>query len=65
MPGGDPHIDAAGLDRSVLEKLLARRSAAGTGVLNLQNVKGQVKPYQVRQSMRLVDRYALRPDEGE
>ncbi len=28
-------------------------------LVNLQNVKGQVKPYQVRQFMELVERYAL------
>ena len=28
-------------------------------LVNLQNVKGQVKPYQIRQFMELVERYAL------
>lgn len=28
-------------------------------LVNLQNVKGQVKPYQVRRFMELVERYAL------
>ena len=28
-------------------------------LVNLQNVNGQVKPYQVRQFMELVERYAL------
>jgi hypothetical protein len=29
-------------------------------LLNLQQVRGQAKPYQVRQFLRLVERYALR-----
>lgn len=29
-------------------------------LLNLQDVRGQAKPYQVRQFLRLVERYALR-----
>jgi predicted RNA binding protein YcfA (HicA-like mRNA interferase family) len=34
-------------------------------LVNLQNVKGQAKPYQVRQFLRLVERYNLRlEDEG-
>lgn len=33
-------------------------------VLNLQEVRGQAKPYQIRQFLRLVERYALRM-EGE
>jgi predicted RNA binding protein YcfA (HicA-like mRNA interferase family) len=28
-------------------------------LVNLQNVKGQVKPYQVKQVMELVERYSL------
>ena len=28
--------------------------------LNLQDVRGQAKPYQIRQFLRLVERYALR-----
>jgi predicted RNA binding protein YcfA (HicA-like mRNA interferase family) len=28
-------------------------------LLNLQDVRGQVKPYQIRQFLRLVERYAL------
>ena len=28
-------------------------------LLNLQDVRGQAKPYQVRQFLRLVERYAL------
>ena len=28
-------------------------------LLNLQDVKGEAKPYQVRQFLRLVERYAL------
>jgi predicted RNA binding protein YcfA (HicA-like mRNA interferase family) len=30
-----------------------------TELLNLQDVKGQAKPYQIRQFLRLVERYAL------
>jgi predicted RNA binding protein YcfA (HicA-like mRNA interferase family) len=34
-------------------------------LVNLQNVNGQAKPYQVRQFLRLVERYNLRlEDEG-
>jgi len=29
-------------------------------LVNLQEVRGQAKPYQVRQFLRLVERYALR-----
>ena len=32
-------------------------------LLNLQDVRGQAKPYQVRQFLRLVERYALRMKE--
>jgi hypothetical protein len=32
-------------------------------LLNLQQVRGQAKPYQVRQFLRLVERYALRLEE--
>jgi predicted RNA binding protein YcfA (HicA-like mRNA interferase family) len=32
-------------------------------LVNLQNVKGQVKPYQVKQFMELVERYNLRLEE--
>jgi len=32
-------------------------------LVNLQNVKGQVKPYQVRQFMELTERYALSLEE--
>lgn len=28
-------------------------------LVNLQNVKGQVKPYQIKQAMELVERYSL------
>jgi len=28
-------------------------------LLNLQEIRGQVKPYQIRQLLRLVERYAL------
>jgi predicted RNA binding protein YcfA (HicA-like mRNA interferase family) len=31
-----------------------------TELLNLQSVSGQAKPYQLRQLMRLVERYDLR-----
>ena len=32
-------------------------------VINLQNVDGQAKPYQIRQFLRLVERYDLRLEE--
>jgi len=32
-------------------------------LVNLQNVKGQVKPYQVKQFMELVERYNLQLEE--
>jgi hypothetical protein len=32
-------------------------------LLNLQEVRGQAKPYQVRQFLRLVERYALSPED--
>jgi hypothetical protein len=32
-------------------------------VLNLQDARGQAKPYQVRQFLRIVERYDLRPEE--
>ena len=32
-------------------------------MINIQNVKGQVKPYQVRQLLRLVDEYNLSIEE--
>ena len=32
-------------------------------LVNLQDVRGQVKPYQVRQFLRLVERYALRMED--
>ena len=32
-------------------------------LLNLQDVRGQAKPYQVRQFLRLVERYALETEE--
>jgi hypothetical protein len=34
-------------------------------VLNLQNIRGQAKPYQVRQMLRLVERYGLRLKDDE
>ena len=34
-------------------------------LVNLQNVKGQVKPYQVRQFLSLVERYDLELGEKE
>lgn len=33
-------------------------------LLNLQEVRGQVKPYQIRQLLRLVERYALSLEDG-
>jgi hypothetical protein len=32
-------------------------------LVNLQDVRGQAKPYQVRQFVRLVERYALRMED--
>jgi predicted RNA binding protein YcfA (HicA-like mRNA interferase family) len=32
-------------------------------LLNLQNVKGKAKPYQIRQFLRIVERYSLRLEE--
>lgn len=32
-------------------------------LINLQDVRGQAKPYQVRQFVRLVERYALRMED--
>ncbi len=34
-------------------------------LVNLQNVKGQVKPYQIRQFLKLVERYNLKLEENE
>ena len=34
-------------------------------LLNLQNVNGQAKPYQVRQFLKLVERYNLRLEDEE
>ena len=34
-------------------------------LVNLQEVKGQVKPYQLRQLLRLVERYDLRLEDRE
>jgi len=34
-------------------------------LLNLQEVKGEVKPYQVRQLLRLIERYDLHLGEDE
>jgi hypothetical protein len=35
------------------------------GLLNLQEVDGEAKPYQIRQFLRLVERYNLRMGGGE
>jgi len=32
-------------------------------VLNLQEIRGQAKPYQVRQFLRVIERYDLRPED--
>ena len=32
-------------------------------ILNLQNVNGQIKPYQVRQFLQLVEQYSLKLEE--
>jgi len=34
-------------------------------LINLQEVKGQAKPYQIRQVLRLVERYNLKLEESE
>ncbi len=34
-------------------------------MINLQSVRGQAKPYQIRQLLRLVERYNLRLEEKE
>ena len=34
-------------------------------LLNLQEVRGQAKPYQVRQFLRLVERYALNLEDDQ
>ena len=34
-------------------------------LLNLQNVKGKAKPYQIRQFLRLVERYNMRLENSE
>ncbi len=34
-------------------------------LVNLQSVRGQAKPYQIRQFLRLVERYALRLEDTE
>jgi hypothetical protein len=34
-------------------------------LLNLQDVRGQAKPYQIRQFLRLVERYALSLEDEE
>ncbi len=36
-----------------------------TELVNLQNVKGQAKPYQVRQLLRLVEKYDLQLGDSE
>jgi predicted RNA binding protein YcfA (HicA-like mRNA interferase family) len=33
-------------------------------LLNLQNVNGQAKPYQVKQLLRLIERYNLEMEDG-
>lgn len=34
-------------------------------LVNLQNVKGQAKPYQIRQFLRIVERYNLKLEDEE
>ncbi len=34
-------------------------------LVNLQNVRGKAKPYQVRQFLKLVERYDLQMEDGE
>ena len=33
-------------------------------LVNLQDVRGEAKPYQIRQFLRLVERYALEMEDG-
>jgi hypothetical protein len=33
-------------------------------LVNLQNVNGQAKPYQIRQLLRLIERYNLQMEDG-
>jgi len=35
------------------------------GLVNLQSVGGQIKPYQIRQFLRLVERYNLKLEDEE
>jgi predicted RNA binding protein YcfA (HicA-like mRNA interferase family) len=34
-------------------------------LLNLQSVSGEAKPYQIRQFLRLIERYDIRLEDGE
>jgi predicted RNA binding protein YcfA (HicA-like mRNA interferase family) len=34
-------------------------------IINVQNVRGQMKPYQIRQFLRLIERYNLRLEAAE
>ncbi|NIA21784.1 MAG: type II toxin-antitoxin system HicA family toxin [Anaerolineaceae bacterium] len=34
-------------------------------IINVQNVRGQAKPYQIRQFLRVVERYNLSLEQGE
>lgn len=34
-------------------------------LVNLQNVRGKAKPYQIRQFLKLVERYNLKMEDGE
>ncbi len=36
-----------------------------TELVNIQNVKGQVKPFQIKQVMELVERYNLKLEDDE
>jgi hypothetical protein len=39
------------------------RDLSPLGLVNLQEVKGEAKPYQIRQFLRLVERHNLRLEE--
>ena len=49
------------------KRLLARLSQGhlqNVPILNLQDVRGEAKPYQVRQLLRLIERYNLHLEEN-
>lgn len=52
------------LDRMVGGHHIFIHGVHGEAMLNLQSDRGQAKPYQVKQLLRLVEEYDLRLDEG-